>query len=162
MTAMSCGLPRRRFLATAAAALCGAAFPAAAVAAPKAMTVWKTSGCGCCLGWIDHIKQAGFAVQAKNIDAGSLMKMKLDAGLRADLASCHTAKLGRYVIEGHVPVREIVRLVAEQADAIGLAVPGMPIGTPGMEDGTALEAYDVLLIRKDGSTERYASYPARS
>jgi hypothetical protein len=126
------------------------------------MTVWKTSGCGCCLGWIDHIKQAGFAVEARNIDAGSLMKMKLNAGLRAELASCHTAMLGRYVIEGHVPAREVGRLLSEQPDAIGLAVPGMPVGSPGMEDGTARDAYDVLLIKKDGSTEVYASYPAQN
>jgi hypothetical protein len=126
------------------------------------VAVWKTSGCGCCLGWIDHLKQAGFTVEARNIDAGSLMKMKLDAGLRAELASCHTAKLGRYVIEGHVPAREIERLLSEQVDAIGLAVPGMPIGSPGMEDGTARDAYDVLLIHKDGSTNVYASYPARN
>jgi hypothetical protein len=125
------------------------------------MIVWKTSGCGCCLGWIDHVKKAGFAVEAKNIDTGSLMKMKLDAGLRAELASCHTARLGRYVIEGHVPAREIGRLLSDQVDAIGLAVPGMPTGSPGMESGTTQDAYDVLLIRKDGSTDVYASYPAR-
>jgi hypothetical protein len=161
MTALSGNLARRRFLMTAAAALCGAAFPAMASTTPKSITVWKTSGCGCCLGWIDHVRKAGFAVEAKNIDAGALMKMKLDAGLRADLASCHTARLGHYVIEGHVPAREIGRLLSDQADAIGLAVPGMPTGSPGMESGTTQDAYDVLLIRKDGSTEVYASYPAR-
>lgn len=161
MKTLSGRLARRRFLVTAATMLCGAAFPTTASTAPTSMTVWKTSGCGCCLGWIDHIKKAGFVVEAKNIDAGALMKMKLDAGLRAELASCHTARLGRYVIEGHVPAREIARLLSDRADAIGLAVPGMPTGSPGMESGTTQDAYDVLLVRKDGSTDVYASYPAR-
>lgn len=85
------------------------------------------------------------------------MKTKLDAGLTAQLSSCHTGKLSGYVIEGHVPVREIRRLLDERPDAIGLAVPGMPLGSPGMEANKS-EPYEVLLVRKDGSTEIFAQY----
>lgn len=147
---------RRRDLVTLACAfLVSAVLPAAA--AGEAITVLKTSGCACCLGWIKHLKQAGFVVDAKNVDMGTLMKTKLDAGLTAQLAACHTGKLSGYIIEGHVPVREIRRLLDERPDAIGLAVPGMPLGSPGMEADKG-EPYEVLLVRKDGSTEIFAQY----
>jgi hypothetical protein len=127
-------------------------------AAGQAIEVLKTSGCGCCIGWVRHLEEAGYAVTSRDLPIGELMKIKRDAGLTLDLTSCHTGLIGVYVIEGHVPAREIDRLLQEQPDAIGLAVPNMPLGSPGMDFGEA-EPYQVLLVRRDGSTEMYAAYP---
>lgn len=139
-----------------AAALCWLATVSAAQAG-QAISVLKTSGCGCCLAWIKYLERSGFAVEARNIAMGDLMQAKLDAGLKPELAACHTAGIEGYVVEGHVPVREIRRLLAERPEAIGLGVPGMPLGSPGMEAGQG-EPYQVLLVRKDGSAEIFAQY----
>jgi hypothetical protein len=122
------------------------------------MFVMKTSGCGCCLAWVKHLEAAGFTVETKDLPMGEIMKEKLAAGLKPGLTACHTGKLGGYIIEGHVPVREIRRLLAERPDAVGLSVPNMPAGSPGMEYGTP-EPYKVLLVRRDGTAETYATYP---
>lgn len=90
--------------------------------------------------------------------AGQLAKLKADAGLAPDLQSCHTAKIGGYVVEGHVPASDIQRLLAEKPDAVGLTVPGMPMGSPGMEAGGEKEPYEVLLVRRDGTTEVFSRY----
>ena len=90
--------------------------------------------------------------------AGQLTQFKVKHGITPDLASCHTARVAGYTIEGHVPVREINRLLAEKPDAIGLTVPGMPLGSPGMDYGSEKEPYDVLLIKKDGTTSVFAKY----
>lgn len=129
-----------------------------AAEAGQTVSVLKTSGCGCCLSWIKHLERAGFAVTARNLAMGDLMRAKLDAGLKADLAGCHTARIDGYVVEGHVPVREIRRLLAERPEAIGLAVPGMPLGATGMETDKG-EPYQVFLVRKNDSTEVFARYP---
>lgn len=139
---------------------------AAAAAAPahaqsKRVHVLKSAGCGCCNVWIKHLRRAGYRVTAKNTSHGVLGAIKKKYKIGDGIAACHTAKVGGYVIEGHVPVREIKRLLRERPNALGLTVPGMPVGSPGMENGTEREAYEVLLIRKDGSTEVYARYPAR-
>jgi len=97
-------------------------------------------------------------VKVSDADTSSLAALKRQAGIGDKLASCHTAKFDGYVIEGHVPGSDIKRLVAERPDAIGLTAPGMPIGSPGMEQGGEFEPYDVLLIRKDGATEVFARY----
>lgn len=89
---------------------------------------------------------------------GQLMKMKLDAGIPAGLTACHTAKVDGYLIEGHVPEQDISRLLAARPEGLGLIVAGMPIGSPGMESGDKREAYDVLLLKKDGSTEVFSRY----
>ena len=125
------------------------------------ISVSKTATCGCCSAWIDHLKKGGYHVTAQNLSFGILSRFKTKRGIRPELASCHTATVAGYTIEGHVPVREIERLLKEKPDAIGLTVPGMPIGSPGMESGTTRDAYDVLLIRRDGSTQVYAHYPAK-
>lgn len=123
------------------------------------MQVLKTASCGCCIGWIRHLQAHGFAVQARDVPQATLTLEKLKAGIRPELASCHTGRVGPYVIEGHVPAPDVKRLLRERPDAIGLTVPEMPIGSPGMEapDG-ARDPYDVLLVRRDGSTEVYARY----
>lgn len=147
---------RRHFLAFAAAAL-APFFPA--FAAAETVQVFKTSGCGCCIGWMKHLERHGFRVTSKDLPAGALMQKKLAAGLKPEQASCHTAEVAGYVVEGHVPAREVQRLLRERPDAIGLSVPDMPVGSPGMEDGDAKEPFDVLLIRRGGRTEVFASYP---
>jgi hypothetical protein len=120
------------------------------------VTVYKDPYCGCCNKWVEHLKAAGFAVTAH--DAEDMSRIKTEAGVPAALESCHTAKVGGYVIEGHVPADDIKRLLAERPDAVGLAVPGMPIGSPGMEQGDTREPYDVILFRKDGTTTVFASH----
>jgi len=145
-----------------------AVFGAAAIAmTPHALaetytiTVSKNAGCGCCNGWIDHLKAAGHRVTASNVASGALARLKLKLGIGPKLASCHTAQVSGYVIEGHVPVADIERLLKEKPEGVvGLAVPGMPLGSPGMEAGRQRDAYDVLAVRRDGTTEVFASYPA--
>ena len=122
------------------------------------MRVLKTSGCGCCREWIKRMQAAGFVVEGRDVSAVELTKFKLSVGVKAELASCHTAQIGGYVVEGHVPAREIQRLLREAPEAIGLALPGMPLGSPGMEIGSFVDAYDVLLVAVDGTTSVFAHY----
>ncbi len=107
------------------------------------MVVFRDPTCGCCHKWVDHLTANGFAVSVN--DAPSMKAVKKRLGVPVELASCHTAEIGGYVIEGHVPASAIKRLLAEKPEGRGLAVPGMPIGSPGMEGGTP-EVYDVMLF----------------
>jgi hypothetical protein len=113
--------------------------------ARPAIKVSKDPNCGCCTGWVDHLRRNGFA--ATVVEPADMRPVKTRLGVPVELASCHTAEIAGYIIEGHVPARAIRRLVAEKPDALGLAVPGMPIGSPGMEGGTP-EVYDVILFGK--------------
>ncbi|GLK74961.1 hypothetical protein GCM10008171_02140 [Methylopila jiangsuensis] len=140
------------------AGLVAAAVLGSTAAAADELAVKKTSGCGCCIGWIRHMEENGFTVKAEDVPMGALMQDKLAAGLRVGQTSCHTGRIGGYVVEGHVPAREVRRLLAERPDAFGLAVPDMPTGSPGMP-GKA-EAYEVLLLKRGGDAEVFASYPA--
>jgi hypothetical protein len=143
----------------AALALALALLPAAqALAQATPIEVRKTNGCGCCLAWMEHLEESGFAPTGGDMFAGLLVRFKLDNGVPQRMVSCHTALVDGYVIEGHVPASDIRRLLAERPDAVGLAVPEMPLGSPGMDQGRWREAYDVFLIRNDGSTEVFASY----
>ncbi|MBN8492134.1 MAG: DUF411 domain-containing protein [Burkholderiales bacterium] len=149
---------RRDFIAAALAAL-AVSVPIGATAAPVPMEVWKAPTCGCCKDWIRHLESNGFKVTVH--DSGNTAA-RSRLGIPKRLGSCHTALVEGYAIEGHVPAREIRRLLAERPNAIGLAVPGMPIGSPGMdgpEYGARKDPYDVLLLRKDGSTPSYRNYP---
>ena len=148
---------KNRFQTLAAATLMIAA--ATAVTAQTAIHVGKTRGCGCCLAWMEKLSEAGFAPEGENM-GGALIRLKMDRGIPVDMFSCHTATVEGYTIEGHVPPADIARLLEERPDAIGLAVPGMPIGSPGMDFGDDAEAYDVFLVKSDGSTEIFSSYPA--
>jgi hypothetical protein len=112
-----------------------------------AITVHKDPNCGCCSGWVQHLQEAGFAtkvIETKDIDA-----VKTRLGVPADLAACHTAEVSGYVVEGHVPAPALRRFLAEKPNATGLAVPGMPVGSPGMEGGSP-EPYQVVLFAPDG------------
>jgi hypothetical protein len=122
--------------------------------------VWKDPNCGCCKFWIAHLEQNGFAVKVNETSNAAAMRAKL--GIPDTLGSCHTALVGGYAIEGHVPAREIQRLLKEKPAAVGLSVPGMPIGSPGMDlpayNGRR-DAYDVVLVTRGGAPRVYASYP---
>lgn len=157
---MTVHLSRRQFVASLFATPLIAAVPAFAAAPAPTIYVAKTATCGCCGLWIEHLEKEGFKVDAENMAAGQLSRFKTSHGIPPQLASCHTGRIADYTIEGHVPAREIKRLIAEKPEAIGLTVPGMPLGSPGMDFGAERDAYDVLLIEKDGSTRVFASYEA--
>ncbi|MFM1987788.1 MAG: hypothetical protein RJA99_745 [Pseudomonadota bacterium] len=144
---------RRRALEAVVAGLAFAAGAAARAAAPTRIEVWKDPNCGCCRDWIAHLEREGFAATAHDIGNTAARKR---LGMPAKLGSCHTATVAGYVIEGHVPAEEIRRLLAERpADVLGLAVPGMPVGSPGMDGAIYAgrrDPYDVLRVAKDGST----------
>ncbi|UVV68381.1 DUF411 domain-containing protein [Brucella anthropi] len=124
-------------------------------AAPQ-MTMYKDPYCGCCEGWAEHMKAAGFNVTVKVEETMDTVKAKYGVG--ANLASCHTAVVDGYVIEGHVPASAVKRLLAERPQATGLTAPGMPMGSPGMEmPGSKAETYDVLLF-KGQMTKPFARY----
>ncbi|TBW54889.1 DUF411 domain-containing protein [Marinobacter halodurans] len=139
-----------------AALFSGATMISTLAAAGEAITVYKSPACGCCEAWISHLKENGFDVTAH--DTADINRIKVDAGLTRNLASCHTAFVGDYVIEGHVPAADIHRLLAEAPQARGLSVPGMPIGSPGMEMDGRRDAYQVLLFNQDGQTRPFAHY----
>jgi hypothetical protein len=121
---------------------------------PIPVQVYKDAFCGCCANWVEHLKRAGFAATAENIADMNALKDK--HGVPAKTRSCHTALVGGYVIEGHVPAAEIQRLLKEKPKVAGLAVPGMPIGSPGME-GPNARPYDVLTFDKTGKTAVYST-----
>lgn len=118
--------------------------------------VYKNPHCGCCNKWISYLKEQGYTVKTENISM--LPAMKEAVGITSELESCHTAVVDGYVVEGHVPAEDIKRLLVERPDIKGLTVPGMPIGSPGMEDGDTKERYDVIAIKKDGSTYVYSTH----
>jgi hypothetical protein len=126
----------------------------------ETIEVFKTATCGCCHDWIAHLQDAGFAVSAQDLEYDALADLKQTAGVPEGLVSCHTGRIAGYVIEGHVPAADIRRLLVERPAAIGLSVPGMPFGSPGMGPEDQREAYDVILIGRDGAANVFASYPA--
>jgi len=135
--------------------------PAAQVlAAGTPIEVRKTNGCGCCLAWMKHLAENGFAPTGEDMFAGLLVRFKLDNGVPQRMVSCHTGLVDGYVIEGHVPASDIRRLLEDRPDAVGLAVPDMPYGSPGMGPETEREAYDVILVGTDGSGSVFTSYAA--
>jgi len=117
--------------------------------------VYKSPTCGCCENWVKHLKDAGFKVEAINKRNMNIVKSQF--GVKQQYQSCHTAKIGKYFIEGHVPASDIKKLLAEAPDARGLAVPGMPIGSPGME-GPRKDKYSVLLIDNQNQSMTYSQY----
>ena len=150
-------LPRRRFTMAGLAALIAPAWAAAQAPAIHA-EVWKSPTCGCCKDWIVHMEKSGFRFTVHEV-GNTAMRQRLKVPMA--LGSCHTALVGRYAIEGHVPAKDVQRLLKEKPDAIGLTVPGMPVGSPGMdgaEYGGRKDPYDVLLIAMDGSTRVFSSY----
>jgi hypothetical protein len=148
------GAARRQWVSALALGLgAAAALPRARADTPArpVVEVWKDPSCGCCREWIAYLEREGFSVTAH--DTGNAAARRR-LGMPAKYASCHTATVGGYVIEGHVPAEDIRRLLARRPDALGLAVPGMPVGSPGM-DGAIYrgrkDPYDVLQVHRDGS-----------
>lgn len=128
---------------------------AATIAETPTIKVYKSPTCGCCALWVDHMREAGFELDVEDTD--DMIDVKVDAGLPLRLQSCHTALVGGYVFEGHIPAEVIARFLAEKPSASGLAVPGMPIGSPGMEFGDRVDPYDVLQFDAAGNTSVYES-----
>ena len=124
--------------------------------------VWKDPDCGCCKDWVAHLQASGFQVKVN--DSGNALARKR-LGMPDELGACHTAVVGGYAIEGHVPASDIHRLLRDKPKAVGLAVPGMPVGSPGMDApiyGGRKDPYEVLLVLKDGNTRTYQSYPSKT
>ena len=142
------------------AAMSTFAGPVLAAAARTRVTVWKTPNCGCCKDWVKHLETNGFEVVTHDVKETASKRQAL--GLAEKYGSCHTATVNGYVLEGHVPARDIQRLLRDKPSAIGLAVPGMPVGSPGMEMGTGADAFDVVLVLKDGSSRVFQSYAAKA
>ena len=144
----------RRRLLIAFAPLAFLACAESAVAATLAVT--KTAYCGCCKHWVEHMKKAGFTVDVRDVEDVGPTARRL--GVPDKLRSCHTAEIDGYAIEGHVPAADVRRLLAERPDAAGIAVPGMVMGSPGMEHGDHREAYQTILFDKTGKTRVFASH----
>ncbi|HLV77920.1 MAG TPA: DUF411 domain-containing protein [Marinobacter sp.] len=147
---------KKHTLAFGLMAALGFAPAALAGAAAQSIHVYKSPTCGCCTDWIDHLEDNGFKVTATNSD--HMGRIKAEAGLIPGLGSCHTAFVNGYVIEGHVPAGDIRRLLAEAPDATGLSVPGMPIGSPGMEMGDRKDHYKVILFKGNGQTRIFSEH----
>lgn len=150
--------PRRTALRLVAGAVLGAALGPAVAARLPVVQVWKSPSCGCCNDWIALMRKEGFEV--RTFDEGNTAARQR-AGIPMALGSCHTALVGGYAIEGHVPPKDVRRLLAERPDAVGLSVPGMPVGSPGMdgpEYGDRRDPYDVVLVLRGGGTRIWASY----
>lgn len=129
----------------------------ASAAASPTVVVNKTPTCGCCGVWVKHLQAAGFAVQVNDME--NLAPIKERVGVPFGMGSCHTAEVGGYFVEGHVPADDIKRLLREKPEAKGLTVPGMPAGSPGMEVPSGrVDRYDVLLVGKDGKTSVFATH----
>lgn len=151
---------RRRVMATGAAVLfapLGAVWAGQAVDSPV-VEIWKAPGCGCCEDWMKHVAANGFRPVMHD---GGNVEVRARAGIEDRYASCHTALVAGYALEGHVPAREIHRLLKERPSAIGLVVPGMPIGSPGMDGavyGGRRDPFEVLLIARNGQPSVYETY----
>lgn len=146
---------RRHFIAT----LTLAALAPAAMAQQKPLVeVWRSPTCGCCGAWVTHLQKNGFATKVHMVDDTAAIRRQL--GIPASLGSCHTAKVGGYAIEGHVPASDIRRLLAERPKARGLAAPGMPAGSPGMDVPNS-PPYEVVMVGEDGSATLYARHTPR-
>lgn len=149
---------RRALLCLASTALLPSLAFAQTSAKPLLVEVWKSPTCGCCKDWIRHLEANGFRVRTFD-DGNTDARERL--GIPVRYGSCHTARVAGYALEGHVPAREIRRLLKEKPAAVGLAVPAMPIGSPGMDGPEYLgqkDPYDVLLVNRDGSSTVYHSY----
>lgn len=123
---------------------------------PLLVEVWKTPSCGCCTAWVEHLKAHGMRVLAYDVPDTAPFRAQL--GMPVAYASCHSARVAGYALEGHVPAADILALLSRRPDAVGLSVPNMPIGSPGMEQGQQRDPYDVLLVQRDGTHRVFSSY----
>jgi hypothetical protein len=118
------------------------------------MTVYKSPACGCCSLWVDYMRKNGFDAKVQDVDNIGALKLKL--GVREEFASCHTTEVGGYIVEGHVPVESVQRMLKERPKIAGIAVPGMPAGSPGMEVPSGKkDSYNILAFTSDGKATVY-------
>jgi hypothetical protein len=150
-------MKRRTFLSAVAGLSAVASVPARAAPASPAVHVFKSPPCGCRGARVEPLKASGFDVRVTEVDDTAAARKRL--GMPDAFGSCHTATVGGYVLEGHVPAAEVKRLLGAKPKAIGLAVPGMPVGSPGMEVGSRRDPFDVLLVERNGRSTVYARYP---
>lgn len=150
-------MQRRTLLCLTLAAFAAPTLRATAAATLPRVEVYKTPSCGCCGDWVDHMRGAGFTVNVHDVSDTTAVRARL--GMPDRYGSCHTAVVGGYVLEGHVPAQDVKRLLASRAQALGLAVPGMVAGSPGMEVPGRSDPYEVLLIDRKGSSRVFARYP---
>jgi hypothetical protein len=148
---------RRNFFMGVAAVAAVSSLPAVAAPSATEVQVFKSPTCGCCSSWVEHMRAAGFTVKVTEVDDTTAARKRL--GLPDRYGSCHTATIGGYVLEGHVPAPEVKRLLAAKPKAIGLAVPGMPPSAPGMDVPGRKDPYQVLLIDASGQSTVFANYP---
>ncbi len=148
---------RRHFLSALAAGAVAVAKPGQAATALPRVDVYKNPSCGCCGAWIDHLEATGFPVQVIEMDDTAVARRRY--GLPERFGSCHTAVVAGYVVEGHVPAGDVKKLLAMKPLAIGIAVPGMPVGSPGMEMGARKDPYQVLLVDRQGRERVFSSHP---
>ena len=146
-------MPTRRTIIASLAAL---ALPPAAQASAATPVFYRNPGCGCCLAWTERMAAAGLPVLME--DRADLAGLSAELGIPPGLEGCHVGEIGGYVISGHVPPGDVMRLLSEKPQARGLLVPGMPVGSPGMEMGDRIERYDVLLLAADGTTSVFATH----
>ncbi len=152
-------LSRRQFLILVSSLIVAAPVPALADDNFPVIHVVKNPQCGCCTAWIKILTNKGFSVTTENRSSNLLAELKNESGIPKEMTSCHTAKIDGYFIEGHVPASDIKRLITDRPDALGLAVPAMPYGSPGMGPEDEREAYDVYIISSDGKAEVFQHYP---
>lgn len=148
---------RRHFLNSTGALAALAALPTFAAPPQPEVQVFKSPSCGCCGAWAAHMRSAGFVVKVVEVDNAAVERKRL--GMPDRFGSCHTATVGGYILEGHVPAAEVKRLLATKPKAIGLAVPGMPPASPGMDVSGRTDPYQVLLVDASGQASAYATYP---
>ena len=152
-------LSRRQLLILASGYLVAASLAALAEGIYPDIHVVKNPQCGCCNAWIEILKDKGFNVTTEDRSGSFLTEFKIQSGVPNDMMSCHTAKIDGYFIEGHVDASDIKRLITDRPDALGLAVPAMPYGSPGMGPEEEREAYDVYIISADGTAAVFQHYP---
>ena len=152
-------LSRRQLLIFASSSIVAAPLAGLADTITYDIHVVKNPQCGCCNAWIEILEGDGFNVTTEDQSNSELAVFKFESGIPKDMTSCHTAKIGGYFIEGHVPASDITRLIEERPDALGLALPAMPYGSPGMGPEDQREAYDVYIISADGTAEVFQHYP---
>ena len=152
-------LNQRRLLIIASSSIVATPLSGLANDADTNSHVVKNPQCGCCNAWIEILEGDGFNVTTEDRSKSELAAFKIESGIPKDMLSCHTAKIGGYFIEGHVPANDIKRLIEERPDALGLAVPAMPYGSPGMGPEEEREAYDVFIIMANGTAEVFQHYP---
>jgi hypothetical protein len=129
-----------------------------AVSSRTPIVVYKTPTCGCCAMWVEHMRQNGFQPEVHDVSASQVRAVSQAAGLKDEGTSCHTAKVGNFIVEGHVPAADVQRMLKERPAIAGIAAPGMPVGSPGMEMGGRKDPYNVIAFTKDGKSTVFAKH----